>query len=227
MTPEPVTRFEWERLIRRAQVPAGVKLLAFVLATYADPDGTRVRPGVALLASDTGQASATVKRGLAQLRDVYGLLEQVSRGGGRNGKGKAAEYRLVFPADLLERVELAPLPRDSEITQMSPQTPPSPVDNSDSGLTQESPENSFQGSNSSTSDGLRDQIGALRDHPGDPLPNTSPTTKDDHDSGYLPTQLPDARASPKCEHGLPNHRRNGKPTCFACRRGLPSGKESA
>ncbi|MEV4053004.1 helix-turn-helix domain-containing protein [Amycolatopsis sp. NPDC049688] len=38
-----------------------------------------------------------------------------------------------------------------------------------------------------------------------------------------------ARASPKpakCPHGLPNHTRSDRtPTCFACRRGLPSGKD--
>ncbi|WP_157376133.1 hypothetical protein [Allokutzneria albata] len=41
----PASRFEWERIIRRARLTKPVKLVALLLATYADPDGTRVRPG--------------------------------------------------------------------------------------------------------------------------------------------------------------------------------------
>ncbi|WP_143264230.1 hypothetical protein [Amycolatopsis kentuckyensis] len=218
----PVGRFEWERVIRRIPLPQGVKLLALVLATYADADGSRVRPGLDLLVSDTGQSKATVKRGLAQLRDDLGVLELVSRGGGRGGQGKAATYRLAFPHDLLDRVELAPIPGDSELTEVSSQSP-------ESELIQVSHENDFQGSNPATSDGMRAQIDQLRAHPGEPLPPTSPTTTTDQPSGHHPTQLPDARASPKpakCPHGLPNHTRSDRtPACFACRRGLPSGKD--
>ncbi|RSD21978.1 hypothetical protein [Amycolatopsis eburnea] len=242
--PTPVGRFEWERILRRIAMPDALARLAFTLATYADADGSRVRPGVDQLAADTDKAPRSVKRLLAELRDGYGLIAQISRGGGRNGKGRAAEYRLVFPADLLERVELSPLPTVSGATHVAPETEPSLVDTPDSGATQVSPqpadsgdtqmapENDFQGPDPATSDGLRGQIRSLTGqpcmahyHPRDQPP------QDDHPLGHHPTQPPNARASPtpaKCPHGLPNHKRNdGKPSCFACRRGLPSGKEPA
>src|SRR5437879_1725471 len=46
MTCQPCGRFEWERILRRAVMPLRVKFLAFVLASYADADGSNVRPGV-------------------------------------------------------------------------------------------------------------------------------------------------------------------------------------
>lgn len=100
---QPIGRFEWERIIRRIRMPKPLKFLALLLSTYADPDGTRVRPGVVELMEDTGDGDRHVRRLLGQLRDEYGLIQQVSRGGGRGGKGKAATYRLTIPADLLER----------------------------------------------------------------------------------------------------------------------------
>lgn len=143
------TRFEWERVVRRIVMPKAVKFLALVLATYADGDGTRVRPGVDALIEDTESSDATVRRQLKQLRDKYGLIEQTRRGGGRGGKGKTNDYRLVIPPDLLDRCEVrapgerrrvhltavrtaAPGPVDnpqSSVTQVTGQSGPSPVDN--------------------------------------------------------------------------------------------------
>jgi len=109
---EPIGRYEWERLVRRAQLPKPVKLLALVLATYADPDGSRVRPGLPVLASVTGDSERNVRRILAHLVDDLGLLRQLARGGGRGGKGRASVYRLTIPVDLLDRLELLS-PEDS------------------------------------------------------------------------------------------------------------------
>lgn len=132
---EPMGRYEWERLVRRVAMPKPLKLVALLLATWSDPDGTRVRPGTAVLAAVTGDTERTITRLLAQLRGL-GLVKVVSRGGGRAGRGKATEYRLCFPTDLLERVRvLRPdftTPSGSpdwEDTQMSPEQP---VDNSGS-----------------------------------------------------------------------------------------------
>lgn len=100
---QPIGRFEWERIIRRIRMPKPLKFLALLLGSYADPDGTRVRPGVAELMEDTGDGDRHVRRLLGELRDQYGLIQQVSRGGGRGGKGKTATYRLTIPADLLDR----------------------------------------------------------------------------------------------------------------------------
>jgi hypothetical protein len=115
----PMSRFEWERLIRRMVLAKPVKLVALVLATYADPDGTRVRPGVDVLADVTGDSARNVRRVVTMLRDLD-LLTLVSRGGGRGGKGRAAEYRLTVPVDLLDRVELlTPGERQSPDSQVS------------------------------------------------------------------------------------------------------------
>jgi hypothetical protein len=217
---EPCGRYEWERIVRRAVIPKAVKYVAFVLATYADPDGTRVRPGMDVLAAVTGEGVSTVRRRVSKLRGTYGLLEMVSRGGGRNGRGKAAEFRLVLPTDLLERVELlppgdnarrgsiravsnvSPLPQvsgqseDSPLPQGSAQSGPSPVDNSESPLTVESAQSvedePIDRSLETTSDGLTAQNRRLTAHPGERLPPTTPTTTD-QPGGPDPTQPTTAR----------------------------------
>ncbi|MFF4600132.1 hypothetical protein [Amycolatopsis sp. NPDC001319] len=216
----PVGRYEWERIVRRAQMPKQVKYVAFVMATYADADGSRVRPGLDVLAAVTGEGMSTVRRRIAELRDTYGLIGLVSRGGGRAGRGKAAEYRLVLPLDLLDRVELLP-PGDaarrgsaadspltqvdgqssvgnpeSPLTQASAQSDVSPVDNSDSPLTlvssQSDVDTAIDRSNNDVSEGLTAQKPRLSAHPGGQLPATTPTTTDQH-PGPDPTQPPTAR----------------------------------
>lgn len=128
---EPIGRYEWERLVRRARLPKPVKLLALVLATYADPDGSRVRPGLPVLASVTGDSERNVGRILRHLSDDLGLLRQVARGGGRGGKGRASVYRLTIPTDLLDRIVLLS-PDDSPALspdiQVSDQSCAQPVD---------------------------------------------------------------------------------------------------
>lgn len=139
----PTGRFEWERIVRRLTLPKPVKLLAMILASYADPDGTRVRPGNDVLADVTGDSEKNVRRLLTVLRGLD-LVLLVARGGGRGGAGKASEYRLTIPSDLLDRVDmLMPGERKSPDTQMSGQSKPdcgqpvdSPVDDGDSPDTQ-------------------------------------------------------------------------------------------
>lgn len=129
----PIGMFEWLRLVRRLQIPWNVKSFGVLLASYADPDGTRVRPGVKRLAAVTGLGQTTVKDLMRELRE-YGLLEQTRRGGGRGGKGNASDHRLTIPIDLLDRFEVLS-PDDTPglgdgLTVL--QSVPSPVDNSDS-----------------------------------------------------------------------------------------------
>lgn len=102
------TRYEWERVVRRIVMPAPTKLAAFALSTYANLDGTRVRPGAKVLAAISGESEKTAYRHLGVIRDELGLLELVRRGGGRGGSGTGSEYRLAVPADLLDRAELLP-----------------------------------------------------------------------------------------------------------------------
>jgi hypothetical protein len=96
------SRYEWERIVRRVQMPPSVKCVAFALATYANTDGTSIYPGNERLAAVTCQGDKTVRRALAWLRGGY-LVERV-REGSRGGRGGFAdEYRLTIPSDLLAR----------------------------------------------------------------------------------------------------------------------------
>lgn len=97
----PCNRFDWERLLRRAQaVSPEAQGTGLILATYADPDGSRVRPGVVRLALVRRRSQATVKRHLRELVDL-GLLQLMRRGGGFGEHARANEYRLTMPDALL------------------------------------------------------------------------------------------------------------------------------
>ncbi|WP_337456598.1 helix-turn-helix domain-containing protein [Prescottella sp. D32] len=101
----PSDRFEWERIVRRVHMVQSTKLLAFVLATYADMNGSRVRPGVGRLSRVAGVTDRTVKRALATLREL-GLIERVKQG--NRWAGHADEYRLTIPTNLLDLPMLDP-----------------------------------------------------------------------------------------------------------------------
>lgn len=101
----PMDRFEWERIIRRLQIPSSVKYLALMVATYGDFDGTRVHPGVERLALVMCVSEKTVKRSLSELREL-GLVERIKQG--NRHAGMSDEYRLVVPADLMSRAMLDP-----------------------------------------------------------------------------------------------------------------------
>jgi hypothetical protein len=145
----PCDRFEWERIVRRVRMPAKVKLLAMVLASYADQDGSRVRPGLDRLAGVTGQGERTIQRHLAELRGAFGLIEEVSRGGGRGRTARAAEYRLVVPDDLLDRAVLLGTDErpsrnghrvDSDATQVARQLDGSDTDRDATYVARQSPD---------------------------------------------------------------------------------------
>ncbi|ORL01796.1 hypothetical protein A6F55_19075 [Prescottella equi] len=103
--PQPTGRFDWERIIRRVEIPSGVKFLALMLATYADPDGSRVHPGVERLARVMGVSEPTVKRSMAVLRS-YGLIVLVKQG--NRWANQADDYQLTVPSDLLDLPMLDP-----------------------------------------------------------------------------------------------------------------------
>lgn len=83
---------EWTDLVRRAELNATTKLIALTVASYADADGTRVFPGVARLAVETGKGYSTVKRVLAFLRKA-GLLRVVRR---PTRQHPSTEYQLTL-----------------------------------------------------------------------------------------------------------------------------------
>lgn len=99
------SRYEWERLIRRVRLGHPAKAVALAMATYADPDGSRVRPGVARLAAVTELSERSVYSALKKLRSL-GLVDCLSRGGHRGEGKEASVYQLAIPVDLMERVEL-------------------------------------------------------------------------------------------------------------------------
>lgn len=176
---EPIGRYEWERLVRRARLPKPLKLLALVLATYADPDGSRVRPGNPVLAWVTCDSERNVRRLMRVLVSELGLLQQVARGGGRGGKGRASVYRLTIPADLLDRLELLSpdesLPVSEDIQMSGQSGVDNPVDNQVSGDIQMSSQTDGVEPNDRTS---RVDSGRLRGH-FDPIDRTQlcpPTT---------------------------------------------------
>lgn len=107
---------DWVNVVRRARLAPTTKLVALTLASYADPDGTKVFPGVARLVVQCRIRFSTARAGLADLRHA-GLIERVRRGNRR--RGQSDEYRLILAADLLERVDV-PTPDEerAEIEQV-------------------------------------------------------------------------------------------------------------
>ncbi|MCI0686490.1 MAG: helix-turn-helix domain-containing protein [Sporichthyaceae bacterium] len=96
----PLGRFDWERLLRRVRMPQETKGLALLLATYGDDKGESIHPGEPRLAVDWGRDERTIRRHIEALRDTYGLIHRVRRGGGPNRR--ADEYRLVYTPELIE-----------------------------------------------------------------------------------------------------------------------------
>ncbi|WFR74425.1 helix-turn-helix domain-containing protein [Prescottella defluvii] len=75
-------------------MPAGVKGLAFVLASYGDGDGTRIHPSNARLANVMERSEKTIERGMKWL--VSAGFVVITRH--KNGQaGIANEYRLTLP----------------------------------------------------------------------------------------------------------------------------------
>ncbi len=109
-----VERFEWERIVRRARIPAGTKYLALMLSTYADRDGTRVEPGVDRLAIVMQVSRKTVTRGLADLREL-GFIQRVKQG--NRWARQNDSYRLTVPVNLVTSPDIALL--DPDETEMS------------------------------------------------------------------------------------------------------------
>lgn len=99
-----VDRFEWERWIRRLPLDPPVKLLALVMGSYASINGADVRPGDDRLARVLRCSDRTVRTNRKRLIDA-GLLERV---GSVRVRGRADEYVLTIPPDVLDRTDLDP-----------------------------------------------------------------------------------------------------------------------
>lgn len=103
---QPIGRFEWERIVKRARMPKGAKFLALILATFgASKDGSNVRPSVERLAREMEVSERTVNRSFVWLRE-NGWVTRVRRG--NRWQGRTDEYRLTIPVDVLDRLWLDP-----------------------------------------------------------------------------------------------------------------------
>lgn len=99
-SPTAIDRNEWEGIMRRIKAPqSSIQHVALTMATFADPDGTRVFPGVKLLVMITRYTKATVSRAVKWLREA-GFILLVKRGN-RHAE-ESDEYRLSTPWNILE-----------------------------------------------------------------------------------------------------------------------------
>jgi hypothetical protein len=90
----PVGRFDWERIVLRAELSAGTKAVALALATFGDAAGVDIRPGHRRISDALNVNDRSTRGHIDALLDA-GLLELVSGG----APGRAAVYRLTMPAD--------------------------------------------------------------------------------------------------------------------------------
>lgn len=136
--PQPVGRFDWERLVDRAEMPGHLKATAYVLAHHANNDGSHVRCGRERLADilDISTHTAGVNR---EALVAMGWLRLVKRGGGRNGEGTTSLYQLTDPGPEALIFRLDPdgnrlVPRKAgkrppKRAEVKPTSPEKPVDN--------------------------------------------------------------------------------------------------
>lgn len=89
----PVSRWEWEKLVLRLELPPATKLIALAAATYGNADGSRVEPSAARLAAELDWSEKHVQNQISKLRGL-GLLE-VTR---RHSPGNPTRHQLTFPA---------------------------------------------------------------------------------------------------------------------------------
>lgn len=102
---KPVSRFEWERWLRRVKMSPQAKYLGAMAAMYGDADGSNVRPGVERLARVMKVTERTVKRSLSELRE-WGFLERTKQG--NRHANHTDTYRLTVPSNLLDLPMLDP-----------------------------------------------------------------------------------------------------------------------
>lgn len=94
---------QWTEVVRRARIGKSVKAVALMMATYADSNGTRIFPGLAVLAVATELNYNTVSSAVSKLQKC-GLIERLKTS--HQGRRQANEWRLVLAADVVDRVEI-------------------------------------------------------------------------------------------------------------------------
>lgn len=129
----PARRFEWERVVRRVRMPVTTRCVAFLLASYGNPDGTRIRPGRERLARVADVNPKTISRSITVLRSM-GLIALVSAGSGSSHHQVAAEYMLTLPPNVLDELPMLD-PSETDVEQGTRMSLAAPVDNRGAGDT--------------------------------------------------------------------------------------------
>lgn len=125
--PPPITRYDWERLLRRVRLGSPMtKYVGMVLAQYANADGTNAFPSVDKLARVCEVSEKTVRKALGEMRE-RGLIVRVRKGGMRGTQAYSDVHNLAIPTDLLEANELLP-PDEGPLPQPVPPTGWEPPD---------------------------------------------------------------------------------------------------
>jgi hypothetical protein len=113
LDPQPIGRFDWEKLIFRAELPRHLKTVCWALAIWGNKDGSNVKPGQAL----TGDGLELSERSVGVYTDELvglGWLILVRRGGGTGREGRANVYQLSTPG------ALAPMRLDPDYNRYYP-----------------------------------------------------------------------------------------------------------
>lgn len=94
-----VSRIEWWQAVRASSLPPRARLLAFVMSTYMDPDGTRCWPGQDALAAGCGWSDARSVRKAMQVLVAEGFVQVEPFSGPRpDGRTQATHvYRPTQP----------------------------------------------------------------------------------------------------------------------------------
>lgn len=94
----PASKWAWEAALLERSVAEGLtptaQHIALLMSTFADGDGTNIRPTTARIQRVSGRGRATVFGALRELRG-RGWILQVHRGAGVTKR--ASEYRLTIP----------------------------------------------------------------------------------------------------------------------------------
>lgn len=117
LTHQPIDKDDWIRIMRRAELPFTTKGIAAFLTFFADKDGSRVRPGEARLAVETGLTPRAIREHMDVLR-AAGLIERVNRG--TAVRGRADVYQLTVPGAGHEPV---PMRTDPDGNRLTPERP--------------------------------------------------------------------------------------------------------
>ncbi|MGH3190003.1 MAG: hypothetical protein ACRDOL_22610 [Streptosporangiaceae bacterium] len=102
---KPAAVNEWVPVWRRVIAEPSVKNVGLHAASYADPDGTNIFPGILRMANVTGLSERAVRDAFSFIRES-GLMHRCSKGSAAGRRGFSDEYRLTIPLDIFARVQM-------------------------------------------------------------------------------------------------------------------------